>query len=188
MNWTDLDMEKKRYLLLLCILLVVLGGTGVYLWAPWEEREVPVVVETADISIQEPPLVVYVSGAVKQPGVYEMPGGSRVYEAVKAAGDVLPYADVDAVNMAAVVEDGGKIHIPLDPMRVTPVAPGMAVVNINTATQAELETLPGIGAVTARKILDYRNAHGGFQEKEDLMKVPSIGEGRYRKVQDQITL
>lgn len=88
-------------------------------------------------------------GAVKNPGVYEIPEGSHYYDAVKAAGDVLPYADMTAVNMAEPVTESMKIWIPLDPYMKDPGALGL--VNINTAGAKELETLPGIGKVTAEK-------------------------------------
>lgn len=188
MKWSELDMEKKRYLLLLALLAAALLAAGVFAFSPWEDKEESLVVEESAEVPQAPSVVVYISGAVRRPGVYDMPEGSRVYEVVKAAGDVLPYADMEAVNFAAAVTDGEKIHIPVNP-EGTPLPAGEpALININTATQAELETLPGIGAVTAGKILDYRREHGYFQEKEDLMKVPSIGEGRYGKLQDRITL
>ena len=119
-------------------------------------------------------------------GVYELQRGSRVYDAVQAAGNVLPYADMESVNMAEPVEDAMRVYIPLNPERTTPAAAGL--VNINHASGTELETLPGIGAKTADKIIEYRNEHGGFRSKEELKEVPTIGEGKYAKVSERITL
>lgn len=187
MKWSELDMEKKRYLLLFLLLAAALLAAGVFALSPWEEKEEPLVIEERTEAAPAS-AVVYISGAVRRPGVYDLPAGSRVYEAVKAAGDVLPYADMEAVNMAAPVEDGEKIHIPVSPDRTVPAQEGASLVNINYASQAELETLPGIGEVTARKIIDYRREHGLFEKKEELMDVPSIGEGKYGKLENRITL
>ncbi len=159
------------------------------MWFPFEkEEETPLPVK--DLSASEKAtkgeLLVYVVGAVKEPGVYELPQGARLYDAVKAAGDVLPYADMAAINMAEPVADGTKVYIPLDPDQSDPR--GVGLVHINRASAKELEALPGVGTVTAEKIYKYREEHGPFQQKEDLMKVPSIGESKYKKLADRITL
>lgn len=188
MKWSELDMEKQRYLLLCLLLAAALLAAGISALAPWEKEEEPLVIEARTEASEAAPAVVYISGAVRRPGVYDLPQGSRVYEAVKAAGDVLPYADMEAVNLAAPVEDGEKIHIPVHPEQTAQVPEGAHLVNINYASQAELETLPGIGEVTAAKILQYRREHGLFEKKEELMEVPSIGEGKYSKLEHRITL
>lgn len=187
MRLSDWRAADRRYLLLFCAAAVCLAGIALYGAVSFSEEET-VFVESGAAAEEEraPAVTVYISGGVKHPGVYEVPEGSRVYELVKAAGDVVPYADVEVVNLSKELSDGERVHIPVDPDRVT--AADESVVNINTAGAAELETLPGIGEVTAKKILDYRAEHGPFAEKEDLMKVPSIGEGRYGKIADRITL
>ena len=152
MRLSDWRAADRRYLLLFCAAAVCLAGIALY----------------GAVSFSEEETVFVESGAAA--------------EEVKAAGDVVPYADVEAVNLSKELSDGERVHIPVDPDRVTAAAE--SVVNINTAGAAELETLPGIGEVTAKKILDYRAEHGPFAEKEDLMKVPSIGEGRYGKIAD----
>ena len=88
--------------------------------------------------------------------------------------------------MAAPIENSMKIYIPLNPDRSDPAARGL--ININTAGAKELEALPGDGAVTAEKIVKYRQENGYFTEKQDLKKVPSISDGRYAKLADKITL
>lgn len=88
---------------------------------------------------------------------------------------------MEGVNMAEPVEDAMRVYIPLNPERTTPAAAGL--VNINHASGTELETLPGIGAKTADKIIEYRNEHGGFRSKEELKEVPTIGEGSTPKCQ-----
>ncbi len=186
MRLSDWRAADRRYLLLFCAAAVCLAGIALYGAVSFSEEETVFVESGAAAEERAPAVTVYISGGVKHPGVYEVPEGSRVYELVKAAGDVVPYADVEAVNLSKELSDGEWVHIPVDPDRVT--AADESVVNINTAGAAELETLPGIGEVTAKKILDYRAEHGPFAEKEDLMKVPSIGEGRYGKIADKITL
>lgn len=192
MGFPEPEGGERRYVLLFACLIACLAGIGLWVWEPWAEpetAELVVVEETGAETTAAAPsgqIEVYISGAVKHPGVYDVPAGSRVYELVRAAGDVIPYADVEAVNLSARLSDGEKIHIPLNPARVTVTAE--PVVNINQAGLEELETLPGIGEATARKILDYRQEHGWFWTKEELMEVPSIGEGRYGKIEDRITL
>ena len=184
-----LDEEKRRILRICLFAALVFAGVVFFVWFPFEkEEETPLAV--TDLSAQEKAgkgaLLVYVVGAVKEPGVYELPAGARVFDAVKAAGDVLPYADMNGINMADVLVDGTKVYIPLDPDQSDPRGAGL--VRINQASLAELETLPGVGKATAEKIEKYREEHGPFQQKEDLMKVPSIGESKYKKLADRITL
>ena len=131
-------------------------------------------------------LLVYVTGAVRQPGVYELPEGSRFCDAVKAAGDVLPYAVMEDINMAEPLSDGMKIHIPLDPEQADARGGGSSC--RRGASPKELEPRPGVGQGTAEKIIRYREEHGRFSSKEELKKVPSIGESRYKKMADKITL
>ncbi len=133
-------------------------------------------------------IFVYVAGAVAKPGVYEISSTARTYEAVEAAGGFLAYAEEEVVDLAAPVTDGMTIHVPLRPDRVDIAAPGEAKVNLNTATLLELRTLPGVGESTAAKIVEWREKHGGFKKVEDLMEVPSIGQGRFAKVADRITI
>ncbi len=133
-------------------------------------------------------IFVYVAGAVAKPGVYEISSMARTYEAVEAAGGFLAYAEEEVVDLAAPVTDGMTIHVPLRPDRVDIAAPGEAKVNLNTATLLELRTLPGVGESTAAKIVEWREKHGGFKKVEDLMEVPSIGQGRFAKVADRITI
>lgn len=178
--------QDLRKILVLCgaVLLVVAGiGAFVLRPSPAEKAETTQVV---DFSARETEgtLLVYVSGAVKQPGVYEVPAGSRVFDAVKAAGDVVPYADMEAVNMADAVTDGSHIFIPANPEE----ASGAGLININTADAKQLERLPGVGEVIAGRIIAYREEHGSFQTKEDLLKVKSISPGKLEKFADQITL
>ena len=139
---------------------------------------------------------VYVSGAVASPGVYELAQGSRVVDAVGAAGGFAADASQDAVNLARIVQDGEQVAIPV--VGQEPAAPvegqvgstepsgGSSLVNINTATEAELESLPGIGPATAAKIVQSREAEGPFASPEDLMRVSGIGQKKYASLAELV--
>ncbi len=130
-------------------------------------------------------LTVYVSGAVATPGVYTLPDGSRVEAAVQAAGGFLPGAEPSNINLAMLIEDGEQINVPgiVDTSHVN-----AGRVNINTATQAELDALPSIGPTTAQAIVDYRLQHGPFQVIQDIQNVPGIGPATYALIQDYISV
>lgn len=157
-------------------------------------------------------VTVQVVGAVRKPGVVQLKSGARVVDAVKAAGGASGRADTAAVNMARRVVDGEQILVPRigetpspDPPPAQPPAapdapsvpgigapgsatPGAAPVNLNTADDAELETLPNIGPVTAQKIIDWRTANNGFSTVEDLLDVPGIGPKTFEQLKDLVTV
>jgi len=127
-------------------------------------------------------LVIDVAGAVRRSGLYRLRSGSRIDDAIAAAGGVTAKAQLDAVNLAAPVADGEQIVIPGRgaggaPAASTPAAGSApsAPLDLNSATAEQLEALPGIGPVTAQKILDYRQAHGPFHSVAELEGVPGIG-------------
>jgi competence protein ComEA len=129
-------------------------------------------------------LVVDVAGAVRRPGLYNLRAGSRINDAIAAAGGVTAKAQLDAVNLAAPVADGEQVVVPghgAGAMAAAAPAAGSstsAPLDLNTATAEQLDGLPGIGPVTAQKILDYRQAHGAFHSVAELEGVPGIGAGR----------
>jgi competence protein ComEA len=141
-------------------------------------------------------LVVHVAGAVHRPGVYRMRRGARVDDAVTRAGGPRRRADLGAVNLAAELEDGRQILVPLRPPAASSsVAPAGAAaaapqpgvpLNLNTATLEQLDTLQGIGPATAQQIVDYREEHGGFGSVEELDQVPGIGETRMAALRDKV--
>ncbi len=155
------------------------------------------------IELQPPPtqgaMLVHVGGAVQQPGVYSLPAGSRVYQAIQAAGGLTPDADAQAINQAAVLEDGMALFVPAlnqtafedGPSVIAPPAQRSAqptLVNINTATQEELESLPEIGPELAQRIIAYRTENGPFQSAEAIQDVPGIGPTIFDHLQDLITV
>lgn len=145
------------------------------------------------------PLIVHVDGAVAQPGVYTLAVGSRVQDAIQAAGGLLPEANTASVNLAAILQDGSRVFVPTLQPTSPPGAPIVSpparfspslgnLININTATQAELESLPGIGPALAQRVIAYREANGPFQSIEDIMKVSGIGPKTFEKIKDLITV
>jgi competence protein ComEA len=140
-------------------------------------------------------LLVHVVGAVRKPGLYRLDEGSRIDDAVRAAGGAKRKADLQAINLAAPVADGQQISVPLRGRGAggakadgAPGAPGGEPVHLNTATLEELDSLPGIGPVTAQKILDYRTEHGAFASVDELDAVPGIGPARLAELKKVVQL
>ena len=144
----------------------------------------------------EKPIVVYITGAVPRAGVYALPKGARIQDAVSAAGGFLAEADKSQINLAALLEDGQQLSIPYiegaSPVIGTPVpeveTSTTELIDINTASSEQLETLPGIGPTTAQKIIEYREQNGPFLSTEDIINVPGIGPGTYERIKDLITV
>lgn len=176
------------------------GGTDVALslpkaGAPSGSPDAPDATDTVDgatSTTSGASLHVHAAGAVLHPGVVEVPAGSRVTDVVAAAGGPAPDADLNQVNLAALVADSERIYIP----RQGEVGSGRAVagggvaggasedaiVNLNDATETQLETLPGVGPATAKAIVDYRNEHGRFRSVDDLLNVRGIGPSKLEQI------
>jgi competence protein ComEA len=148
----------------------------------------------------EKPNIVHVTGAVPRPGVYALAQSSRVQDAISAAGGFLADAERSGINLARALEDGEQLDIPytagsspvlgteIPPLVLTEPSSSSELININTASQAELETLPGIGPTTAQKIIQYREQNGPFVSTEDIVNVAGIGTGTYERIKDLITV
>jgi competence protein ComEA len=140
-------------------------------------------------------VAVHVAGRVRRPGLVRLPAGSRVLDAVRAAGGTTPGADLDAVNLARKLVDGEQVRIPARgesaPAAAAPAgAPaGQAAgpLDLNTATAEQLDTLPGVGEVTAGRIVAYRTAHP-FTSVDELLDVPGIGQRRFEQLKDLVTV
>ncbi len=145
------------------------------------------------------PILVHVAGAVLNPGVYNLPPGCRVQDAIQAAGGFTELADVQSLNLAAFIEDGSRLVVPQrNPEPLSQPAAAEAqweyspspsdLININTASQELLETLPGIGPVLAAKIIAYRQEIGVFNSIEEIEQVAGIGPSKFNQIKDYITV
>ncbi len=161
------------------------------------EEPVPRSVSPTGSATSEGQIVVDVVGKVRKPGIAVLPAGSRVVDAVRAAGGLRPGVDRTSVNLARLLTDGEQIVVgmPGAPVEAAPSAapaPGgaapAALVNLNTADQATLETLPGVGPVTAAAILAWREEHGGFTSVDELLEVSGIGEATLAEIAPHVTL
>ena len=148
------------------------------------------------------PITIYVTGSVNKEGIVSLPPGSRVNDAILAAGGFAGDANQGAINLAGMLQDGQQVNVPA--MAPTAIAAGATrssggvatqatlgstiLVNINTATLEELDTLPQIGPVTAQKIIDYRTANGPFKTIEGLMDVDGIGQATFDKLKNLVTV
>ncbi|WP_448624607.1 helix-hairpin-helix domain-containing protein [Geodermatophilus sp. URMC 64] len=135
-------------------------------------------------------VVVSVVGLVARPGLVTLPTGARVADAVEAAGGFLPEADPASVNLAAVVTDGQQVAVGVPGAATEPAgaAPAGGSLNLNTATEADLDALPGIGPVLAQRILTYREQQGRFTTVEQLDDVPGIGPSIYAQLKDLVSV
>ena len=143
---------------------------------------------------------IHVVGAVIHPGLYEAGPGSRVADAVALAGGSTPDADLSRINLAAKLADGQQIVVPQKNGAAGGAAPGTGgsggaggaspsnPVNLNSATAAQLDSLDGIGPKTAQKIIDYREAHGGFRSIDELLEVPGIGQAKLDQIKGELIL
>ena len=155
------------------------------------------------LSEKETFLIVQVDGAVARPGVYKVKEGTRIFEILQEAGGTTPGADLEGINLAQPVYDGQRVSIPSHQNRETPsqsfstnldqflpqlsASAGTKRININTASQEELVSLPGIGEVIAKRIIEHRETHGPFRRPEDLLEVKGIGPKKLEKIRDLIS-
>ncbi|MBN1658471.1 MAG: ComEA family DNA-binding protein [Anaerolineae bacterium] len=199
--------DRIRAILLFGLVVVALAGAAWFQVRRTPTQSILLSPATAGSETATPfptstpsPLRIYVSGAVRHPEVYILQPGAIVKDALLAAGGASDDADLDRINLAAPVGDGQHVHVPRygeaavtalpsDPYgsRAAPGGVGERV-NINTATQAELETLPGIGPSLAARIVAHREAHGPFAAPEDVTEVSGIGPAIFEKIRDLITI
>jgi len=144
-------------------------------------------------------IIVHVAGDVRNPGVYKLGEEARVIDAINLAGGPLSSADLDRLNLADFLKDGDKIQVPSKSILSSQSAPSSNMqvplastensekININLASKAELETLPGIGPILAERIIQYREEKGNFSSLSDLLEVKGIGEKKLEKIKDKIT-
>ena len=178
-------MQRWQLAGIVVVLGVALGAGAWFGGRPPQAPPVAIATGGASPPAGGDTMTVHVAGAVVTPGLVEIAPGSRVADALSVAGGALAVADLAQLNLAAPVRDGEQIVVPVrgDEAGV-PDADGR--VRINTATAAELETLPGVGSVTAARIVAHRAEHGAFSVVEDLLDVPGIGEGKLAGLRDAV--
>lgn len=191
------------------VLVGVLAGfalAGLLMFVSRAPAGQPIVLQPAPTKA---PIAVHVIGAVPRPGLYQFSEGARVQDAIDAAGGLLASSNTDAINLAALLTDGQQLDIPYrsGEARVdddsSPSLPGSSqatatpvsssnsngdLININTATLSELDSLPGIGPSLAQRIIDYREENGAFSTIEEIMDVSGVGPSTFENIKDLITV
>lgn len=177
-------MQRWKRMFLMILMLIFITACG-------EKVEESVPLDTVDVQEKTPQvekdedIYVYVCGAVNQEGVYRLPHGSRVYEALEMAGGFREDAATTAVNQAEVLEDESRVYVPAIG-EVVEQQEDDGRVNLNTASKEQLMTLPGVGAAKADSIIQYRNENGKFQSIEEIKEISGIKEGLFEKIKDLI--
>lgn len=147
---------------------------------------------TAAPSTAAADIVIAVVGQVVTPGLVTLPSGSRVADALAAAGGALPGADLAGINLARVLTDGEQVAVGVpgatDGGGAAPSGPGTGLVDLNAASEQELESLPGVGPVLAGRIVQWRNDNGGFGSVEELQEVDGIGPATFEELRDEVTV
>ena len=188
--WFDLHYShnQKRALLIVAIVLIL---CSVFIVARGNSQ-VPPPIAIVPITITEPEIFVDVTGAVNNPGVYTLTGKSRAIDAIKAAGDSAPGADLSTINLARVLSDGEQIYVDSTVVNSAGVRITKTVrsgpININRATAHQLDALDGIGPVIAQRIIEYRKLNGSFLSIDDLQKVSGIGAAKFAQIKAKVRI
>jgi len=194
--------SKKQQYAIVVILCFILAFSGYIIYKNYKlknefvvnasNESVPVerIVEGEENKEKPLEIKVYVTGLVKNPGVYTMKEGERIIDAINKAGGPLEEADLTNINLAQKVKDEQMIRVPKKG-ETNNISPTSTIqknekININTATKEELQTLPGIGPVTAERIIEFRESKGSFKKIEDIMNVPRIGPKMFEQIKDKI--
>jgi competence protein ComEA len=189
-------MKQIAYVLIGLLLGIILAG--VLFWVTHNQEGIAVTLQPSPTKVS---IEVQVIGGVVRPGIYSLPDGSRVQDAITAAGGLLSGTEPNSINLVAKLQDGQQLEIPNGTINtgvatssspfsviITPVINSSTdnLININTASLSILDTLPGIGPTTAQKIIDYRTLHGPFTNIEDIMNVSGIGPATFDRIQNLI--
>jgi competence protein ComEA len=196
------ELSRKRLLVAAaCLLVLLYAGSKLLARPPSDAALAPPAAPPPETATAPKEVVIDVVGAVRRPGLYRLAEGGRIADALARAGGATRKADLSLVNLAAPLADGQQVIVPrrgsagaggaaapADGTAATPGAPGLATgpVHLNTATLEQLDSLPGVGPVTAQKILDYRTEHGPFTSVDELDAVPGIGPSRMEQLKDLV--
>ena len=217
-------ISKKQKILLIVIISIITIGISYYAYAAKLNEEISIEKQNEELEIEEEKteeseeektkqetkkIIVHVSGAIKNEGIYELEENSRVANAIEAAGGITENAYTKEINLALALEDGMKIYIPTkeeaekekklgtynsnisgddnnSKKNSESSNKGNEKININTATREELDKLPGVGEATADKIINYREANGEFKKIEEIKEVKGIGDSKFEEIKDLI--
>lgn len=191
----DLPISRRQALVAAALLLAVLVVAGRYLAGAGAASAPRAAAVVRERPAERPKVLVHVVGAVRSPGLYELRDGSRIADALERAGGATPKADLALVNLAAPVADGTQVVVPEAAAAgvAGEAAPGGGSaparggpVRLSTATVEELDALPGVGPVTAQKIVEFRQANGGFASVDELDAVPGIGPARLAELRELV--
>lgn len=185
--------NKAKYILVLGALII-----STYVGYKLLPKDEIVIQSNQEVTKDTQKIYVHIEGCVHNPGVMEVEQGTRIYELIELAGGETEEADFSKINLASVVKDEQKVVVPAkvvyeeetnksdSNIKINSSNFKNMLVNINTATKEELETLNGIGSSMAKRIIDYRESEGYFSSIEDIMNVSGIGEGKFEKIKDNI--
>lgn len=200
------DLKTKVFILVGIIIAIITIGLYIYKQSKEENSYIYTEnFETNDEDIiqenaieQEETITIHITGEVEYPGVVVLKNGDRIVDAIEAAGGETENADLDRLNLAYILSDGDKIHVPNkndENTETEEITTENAVsrkketsININTATLEELTQLPGIGEATANKIIEYRKQNGKFKTIEEIKNVPGIGDSKFENLKDKIKI
>lgn len=200
------NLSNQEKITIIFLLIVIIIGIGIILYKNFNNEDNLAINSPSNFSenniaekIEVPSVIIHISGAVKNPGVYKLKSIDRVVDAVKIAGGITERANPDAINLAALLKDGQKIIIPYKISNQVTVESDKNIeevyssssspsdqININTADDNTLQSLPGIGPVLSQKIIDYRNQNGLFEVIDDIKDVSGIGEKKFEGIKDLI--
>jgi len=186
--WYELHYSQiqKRSLLIIAAFIIIISSLIVIRGNSHEVVAPPIVA----VQIAAPEIFVDVTGAVNKPGVYTLPANSRVIDAIKAAGDSAPGADLSTINLARTLSDGEQVFVDATVMNSAGTRVSKLVrsgpININRATASQLDSLDGIGPVIAKRIIEYRKVNGPFLTTEDLQKVSGIGVAKFAQIKSKV--
>jgi len=188
--WFDLHFSRNQKIALGMIAAIVLAlSVLIVLRGNTQINATP---EIIPMTISEPEIFVDVTGAVNKPGVYSLAGRSRVIDAIKAAGDSAPGADLSTINLARVLNDGEQIYVDSTVVNSSGQRVSKKVssgpININRSTLRQLDALDGIGPVIAGRIIEYRKKNGSFLSVDDLQKVSGIGAAKFAQIKSKVRI
>lgn len=204
----ELNLTKEQQIIIIGIAASIIVGVGVMVFRSTFLKPNTISVENIDHQgshQSQPQLLAHISGAVRREGVYKLKPGDRVLEAINLAGGALPNADLSALNLAEAVKDGQKIDIQFkrvaqpeisqkieEPAATVHVkgkaATTQQVININTADEKALDSLPGVGQSTAKAIIEHRKIKGPFARLEQIMEIPRFGKNKFERLKGRIII